>query len=66
MRMLNNEEMMPAITADPVQRGIGQVIPCFNHTAAKYAEKSTFEYAQSSDFDHIGYWFYLKDFVESK
>jgi len=34
--------------------------------AAKYAEKSTFSYTQASDFDFNSYWFYLKDFVESK
>ena len=34
--------------------------------AAKDAEKSMFSYTLSSAFDSIGYWFYLKDFVESK
>ena len=33
--------------------------------AAKYAEKSTFRYAQTGEFGHISYWFYLKDFVEA-
>lgn len=32
--------------------------------AAKYAETSTFRYAQNGEFGHISYWFYLKDFVE--
>jgi hypothetical protein len=34
--------------------------------AAKYAEKSTFSYSLSSEFDSIGYWFYLTDFVGSQ
>jgi hypothetical protein len=34
--------------------------------AAKYAEKSKFAYTQASDFDFNSYWFYLKDFAESK
>jgi hypothetical protein len=34
--------------------------------AANYAEKSKFSYYQSSDFNFNRYWFYLKDFAESK
>ena len=38
----------------------------FFQVAAKYAEKSKFAYTLASDFDFNSYWFYLKDFVESK
>jgi hypothetical protein len=35
--------------------------------SAKYAEKSTFTYAQHAiAFDSIAFWFYIQDFVESK
>lgn len=34
--------------------------------AAKYAEKSTFTYAQTGESDYISHWFYLKYFVESQ
>jgi hypothetical protein len=34
--------------------------------AAKYLEKSKFTYTDFGEFDQIGWWFYLKDFVPSK
>ena len=64
LRVFNGKEFISACEVQPTGRD-GERSFSFR-VAAKYAEKSTFTYAQSGDFDHIGYWFYLKDFVEPK
>jgi hypothetical protein len=64
LRVFHGKEFVTSCEVQPTRRD-GERTFSFR-VAAKYAEKSTFKYAQSSDFDHISYWFYLKDFVEPR
>ena len=65
LRIVNGKEFITSCDVRPTGRD-GERSFSFR-VAAKYAEKSTFRYAQTGgDFGHISYWFYLKDFVESK
>jgi hypothetical protein len=64
LRIFNGKEFVSSCQVQPTGKG-GERVFSFR-VAAKYAEKSTFTYTDSSDRDQMGYWFYLKDFVESK
>src|SRR5262245_55551652 len=64
LRVYNGKEFISSCEVHPTGSDGARVFSF--RVAAKYAEKSMFSYTLSSDFDSIGYWFYLKDFVESK
>jgi hypothetical protein len=64
LRIFNGKEFISACEVQPTGSE-GERVYSFR-VAAKYLEKSTFSYSDADNFDHIGYWFYLKDFVESK
>ncbi len=63
LRVFNGTEFVTSCDVQPAGRDGARSFSFF--IAEKYAEKSTFRYAQHGEFDHISYWFYLKDFVES-
>jgi hypothetical protein len=64
LRVFNGKEFVSSCEVQPTGRDGARVYSF--RVAAKYAEKSTFSYTLSSDFDSIGYWFYLKDFADAK
>lgn len=65
LRVFNGKEFVSSCEVQPTGSD-GERLFSFR-IAAKYAEKSTFTYAETNGRgDHIGYWFYLKDFVEPK
>jgi hypothetical protein len=63
LRVFNGKEFVSSCNVQPTGRD-GEWSFSFR-VAVKHAEKSTFTYAQTSGFDHISHWFYLKDFFES-
>ncbi len=64
LRVFIGKEFVSSCNLQPTGR---DGAPSFSfRVAAKYAEKSTFTYAQTNEFDHISHWFYLKDFIEPK
>ncbi len=65
LRVFNGKEFISSCEVQPTRQKKGEQVFSFR-VAVKYADKSMFSYTLSSDFDSIGYWFYLKDFVESK
>jgi hypothetical protein len=64
LRVFDGKEFISSCQVQPTVRD-GERTFSFR-VAAKYVEKSTFTYAQRGGFSHIGYWFYLNDFVEPK
>jgi hypothetical protein len=59
----NGKEFVSSCEVEPTVRD-GERTFSFR-IAAKYAEKSQFTYSESN-FDSIGYWFYVQDFAPSK
>jgi hypothetical protein len=64
LEVFNGKELVSSCRVQPTERD-GELSFSFR-VAAKYAEMSQFAYAEEGDMDSIHYWFYLKDFVESK
>ena len=64
LKVFDGKEFISSCEVQPTGKD-GERVYSFR-VAAKYAEKSSFWYLESNDFDRIGYWFYLKDFVGSK
>jgi len=66
LRVFDGKKFICASNVEPTRRG--EELSFSFQVAAKYAEKSGFTFTQTEgEFDGgISYWFYLKDFVESK
>jgi hypothetical protein len=64
LRIFNGKEFIASCEVRPTGPD-GKRVFSFR-VAPKYLEKSTFSYSDWSDGDSAGWWFYLKDFVESK
>src|SRR5262249_28642434 len=64
LRIFNGKEYIALCPLQP--SGLEGNRMFFFQVAARYAKKSKFSYTLASDFDYNCYWFYLKDFVESK
>ena len=66
LRVFNGAEFVSSCEVQPTGPDGARVFSF--RVAAKYLEKSTFSYTESSKEgdSSVGYWFYLKDFVEPK
>jgi hypothetical protein len=64
LRVFNGKEFVSSCDVQPAGRD-GERSFSFR-VAEKYTGKSTFMYAQSGELDHISYWFYLQDLMDSK